>query len=750
MLSVWDPRHQAVIRRWHDLSSVVLGTQETRQSSRVRHIVTASGKPGDTFDIDALYQPGSGDVLIVAFHGALVRERVDLPRFEWLGALRERSEHRLYIADTTLSASPSLTLGWYLGDESDDLTEKITRFINHVRNQLSISKTILLGSSGGGYAALAVAPGIDGSNAIAFSPQTDVWKFSPRHTQNLLEASFPGHLNEEELVRRHPTRFSLIERYKDLTRRNRFVYVQNEGDVRHVNRHFKPFAQSLGVRLPNGRTFDQRGRFVSLYYGDGHAPPPKDSLNSFLDLAISDLEVPTKKAVMSAGRYGPLHTHSFIGGDNFNERVSHELNTYYQTNDQPLRIEAPHRSYAESGVPLRVIDGELYDHPVMHAQFMLKHINTLRRTRSAEYSDVLHATAQRIMSYAVESRGAHFLPFLFPWRGGKQQPPWYSAMAQGQVLSAISRLHEVEPRPEYEAFAASLSASFQFLPEGAGSPTPWVVDIDTEGHLWFDEYPNIGQGKFVLNGHLFAVWGLYDYWRVFDDAGGLDLANAGLETTKRYMLESRTPGWSSHYDVTEFSLLRNYHQTHVWQMEATYNLTGDPYFLEVADILESDFPSYQRKGFAVMSRGAHQLCRMDNPGVPTKRVADRVVHLGRDERLAFTARTKVEELPGIWLRLAGEEYEGWWVQEVPDHSFPANIFDRHVYRRPRRVALAPGDHSYVVLDDRGNLVSREKVSLPDAVELSVGSKSMWRGRWYYEVSNIAGDAKTGEKWLPMA
>lgn len=744
---IWDNRHRATINRWNDIESVVIHPYDGDAQVHQRHIISTKHNDVAAFDIDSLYVAGNTDVLIVALHGALIRNQVELPRFEWLAALESRNDHKLFLADTALSHSEILTLGWFIGNEKDDLTKKLAEYIKHITKELGIKKTIFVGSSGGGYAALAIATYIENSNVVAFTPQTDVWKFSKGHTKNLLSESFSEYQDEHELSRLYPERFSLIERYKKSDRLNKFIYIQNTGDVDHLNTHFKPFAQSLGVRLNNGRTFDQKGRFISFFHGNGHVAPPKERLNEFVDLAITDLDTPIKTAVQTANLSGELSSHTYIQGHNSFESVPAELNSYFMSNDQPLRVEAANLDYTEQGVPLRVLDGIPYDHPVLQAQFMLKHLNTLRRNGPNEYSDVLHATAKRLIGYAIESRGALFLPFKFPWNAGKQQPPWFSAMAQGQVLSAISRLHELEPRKEYEDFAKGLLASFELLPVSSTSSIPWVVDIDTSGHLWLEEYPHPGQGKCVLNGHLFAVWGLYDYWRVFNSKRALTIANAALETTKKYIRQSRTPNWSSHYDLTNFFLIRNYHQTHIWQMEVTYNLTGNPFFLEMADLLESDFPSYQRNGSLYLAKGEHEIHRMDNIAVPSKSLEKKTISLDKAKAYNFTVRTKVEELNGVWLRFSDGDHTDWWVKENSPKVFPRLCFDKHIYARPRKVVLIPNTYYHNSFNEWGAVIEKEEIIVSVPTTLSIKSKAMWNGVWYFEIGQQDSSAIPAGRWI---
>ncbi len=68
--------------------------------------------------------------------------------------------------------------------------------------------------------------------------------------------------------------------------------------------------------------------------------------------------------------------------------------------------------------------------------------------------------------------------------------PWYSAMAQGMLLSVFTR------------------ANNKLLAEGAFQGLLTLTTTDAEGNLWLKEYP---QDPYVLNGHIYATIGLYEY-----------------------------------------------------------------------------------------------------------------------------------------------------------------------------------------------------------------------------------------------
>lgn len=738
MVPFWDKRHNAPVYEHSSIESVLLPSGYPS-----RNIVRAKGTLEDRLDIDSLFIPNDSETLIVALHGALVRKDVELPRFEWLGTLRHRPENLLFLADTTLSLHADLTLGWYIGTAEDDLTVKLARYIEHIRDIRGVKKIIFVGSSGGGYAGLALATLLSDSCAISFSPQTNVFDFTPGHTKNLVNYVFPQFAGPEELAREWPERFSLVERYRSSANVNRFLYFQNLGDVDHVIKHKKPFAESLGVRLPNGRTFDQSGRFISINHGGGHVRPPTGELSKLLAEAHDMLDRPVKERLKSAKLQGKLQGTNFVPGTpSAFRRVRPELNTYHSRYATPLRTESPNLRYTEDGVPLRVIDGREYDHPVLQAQFLLKLVNNYRLAPTQELLDIMDSIFNRLVSQSVESRGARYLPYRFPWHQGKLQAPWYSAMAQGQALGAVTRLYEAVPDEKYLLFAESLFRSFTNLREGS---LPWIVDVDSNGYLWFEEYPYGDHGMGVMNGHLFAVWGVYDYWRVTDSEVALELASAALMTTKRYLLNFRNPGWCSHYDLTEFLLIRNYHTTHISQLESTYNITGDPFFLAAADIFEADFPAYHGAGDLYCAKDKHVIVKADHDVVPTEIIEHKEITLDAAISWKFVRRTKMERDAGVWFLLANGEHEGWWIREDHPRVFAKGCFDKRLYRRPRAVLFAAGEYVSCDFNQFGTPINPVETSFSEPWAGEIIAKAMWRGRWYFQL----GEAMFQNRWIEM-
>lgn len=226
------------------------------------------------------------DALVVTFPGAVNRKSVRLPYFEWGRTMAPRSESCLRLSDPTLELDDRLTLGWFIGTEEFDLHKGAAELILETAHNIGASRIVTVGSSGGGFAALAVSAHVPGSVGLAFSPSTTIDRVTPGHTANFLKAAFPRIESYADLHAAWPHRVSLEDIYSR-DRPNRFYLIQNEGDDSRMARSFIPFAESLGLGPAGGSTADGRWNLIVEPHGQGHIPPPKDRFHYWLDTALA-------------------------------------------------------------------------------------------------------------------------------------------------------------------------------------------------------------------------------------------------------------------------------------------------------------------------------------------------------------------------------------------------------------------------------------------------------------------------------
>lgn len=177
--------------------------------------------------------------------------------------------------------------------------------------------------------------------------------------------------------------------------------------------------------------------------------------------------------------------------------------------------------------------------------------------------------------------------------------PWYSGMAQGMMLSHLVRMYEVTGGSEWMENAHLVFNSFRHYRDGrARNQNPWFVSFIDDGerrYTYFEEYPSRdpGQLSHVVNGNVYAMWGVFDYLRLTGDNYAERILDRALASLLEAFGDYRAAGHSSMYGLTPWSYLtwgnpENYHDGVATQLRRTAKITGDDQFAAQADTLEAD------------------------------------------------------------------------------------------------------------------------------------------------------------------
>jgi hypothetical protein len=195
--------------------------------------------------------------------------------------------------------------------------------------------------------------------------------------------------------------------------------------------------------------------------------------------------------------------------------------------------------------------------------------------------------------------------FAFP-HTYRLQPPWHSAMAQGEAASLLIRAAGSLDQPEL-ARAAERGVLPLLSPA-----SPLVTETDDGPVL--QEYPTRPPAH-VLNGWIFALWGLYD---IAAAGGELSADAANAFSTGVEALAARLPlydtGWGwSRYDLFPHPIVHVtspfYHRLHVEQLRAMHDLDSRPVFAETADRWEAGIENTLARAHAVTRKVAFRMLR---------------------------------------------------------------------------------------------------------------------------------------------
>jgi hypothetical protein len=385
-----------------------------------------------------------------------------------------------------------------------------------------------------------------------------------------------------------------------------------------------------------------------------------------------------------------------------------------------------------------------WNHPVAQAQYAIANLNSYRLTGSRAYLTIAAANAQRLVDRAVTVGDAWFFPYDFDFAlygdlSQELRAPWYSAMAEGQALSVFTRLWQVTGDAKWRDAMDHTAASFQVEPS---ADAPFVTRVDSDQHLWFEEYPRYpsSHSERVLNGHIFSIFGLYDYWSATGQPADVArLILGGISTVERTALSAfRRPKRSSVYSLNHARPAGHYHAVHIAQFLLLWRMTHAPAWLTRAQTFEFDYPLPRTHGVAVLRRGVKQRMYRLDQDLKIKR--SRVVRLKRKKAVEFTSHVRTADGGPVVMRISSGRFKGWSVAEAPRRAWALGAIDRHDYAPRPRVVLPAGHYAAVRLGSRGGVQAKRVLTLSRSSSFVASAQATVRGSraFYARNGTLAG------------
>ncbi len=209
-----------------------------------------------------------------------------------------------------------------------------------------------------------------------------------------------------------------------------------------------------------------------------------------------------------------------------------------------------------SGIPLVQINGTLQYFPTTSLQKGLGHWDLWlqsNRTDTAQFN-----AFEQLAHWALRTRDE---------RSGWRVPSWegsstslYSAMSQGEGVSLLCRAYSVTNLEEY-LVAAQDAAQLMLAPVAAGG----TARYEKEGII-LEETP-LRHPQTILNGWIFALYGLYDLSQVCKEDSWQSALSETLEALHT-MLPVFDAGFWSLYDSDGNLASPFYHRLHIAQLRA--------------------------------------------------------------------------------------------------------------------------------------------------------------------------------------
>lgn len=227
----------------------------------------------------------------------------------------------------------------------------------------------------------------------------------------------------------------------------------------------------------------------------------------------------------------------------------------------------PHLVESDEMPILHTESGGIFTFPVAVFQFAFGLLDFYYETHDIKYIRKFRQCADWAVKHQLANGEWDNFSYIYP-----EHP--YGAMAQGEGVSLLLRSYKLFGEEKY-FIAAQKAVSFLLKDVKDGGCTQYEGD-----DVIFLEYQHL---PVVLNGWIFSWWGLYDYVLVTHDNFVKTRMNESLYTIMRMMPKFVCTFWSM-YDVGGKIASPFYHNLHIAQMQAMYQLTGEDVFQQYAQL----------------------------------------------------------------------------------------------------------------------------------------------------------------------
>jgi hypothetical protein len=151
--------------------------------------------------------------------------------------------------------------------------------------------------------------------------------------------------------------------------------------------------------------------------------------------------------------------------------------------------------------------------------------------------------------------------------------PWISGLTQSQAISVLLREYQLSNDPRY-LDAATKALDWLRKPMEKGGLSKRMPK-----GVFYEEYPNIAKPSHVLNGHMWALFGIWDFYRVTGDKVAKKMFDDGVVALHSELPKYDVDCWSVYsQDNLLDTVTGAYQQFIIEQLRVMHAITSDPLF----------------------------------------------------------------------------------------------------------------------------------------------------------------------------
>lgn len=237
---------------------------------------------------------------------------------------------------------------------------------------------------------------------------------------------------------------------------------------------------------------------------------------------------------------------------------------YYPLSIAPRIAQGHYEQFDENGIPmLRNQNGEPVYHWTTICSFALGNWELFLDNGDLKHRDMLLKITDLLLELKHDIDG---VSMFISYESGRSENDIACAMNQGEAISVLVRAYEETSDIKYLNTALSGARAFE-NPYGHKG----VVSGIQGTHIpWFLE-----AGKFILNGHNYAVWGLYELNQVVKTPETQALFDRGWQSVEKALPMFDAGYWSWYWaNEPRYMATIMYHNLHIIQLEHLARVSG--------------------------------------------------------------------------------------------------------------------------------------------------------------------------------
>ena len=153
--------------------------------------------------------------------------------------------------------------------------------------------------------------------------------------------------------------------------------------------------------------------------------------------------------------------------------------------------------------------------------------------------------------------------------------PWTSGMTSGRAIEAFTAAYRLYHKQEYLDIANLLLRGY-YQPIQSGGFT-----YKEAAGWWYEEFADSNlKTPRVLDGHIFALTGVYKFWELTKNDSAWFVFNQGILGLKAHLPSYNIGNGWSYYDAFHTISDKKYHMLLTGQMKQLWEMTRDPFFYD--------------------------------------------------------------------------------------------------------------------------------------------------------------------------